>query len=1082
MKTLTNGSGSKLNKTSTSTTTPAAAPNYRTVKKLSRLSSVFEPLEARQMMSAVHHAAVVKAAKPVQPKPVKAAVVITAPTAMNISATSANTISLGWSDTGGNVAGYKLLRSINSGAYAQVAQVTGATTLTYTDNTASPHTSYSYKVEAYNGSTVTAAVTSATIKTPLAAPTGLAANTSGTTMVLKWTDNDSTATGYLVFRSTNGGSFAQLISLSGSTTKTYTDNTVSDGNVYSYQVQAIASGNNSLPSTIASAGTPIVAPSKLVATVNSSTWIHLAWTDNDPAATGYSVLRSTDGVHYTTISTLANGTANSFDDKTVSSLTNYYYEIQATTAKVTSAASGSANASTPLASPTWVMPAVIGTGSIQFSWADTDPNAKGYVILQAIGNGTFSPLTQLNSGTTTTWTDNGFTTNTQYSFEIEATNGSAASAPSAAVTVVTPLLAPTGLSANASSGTSVRLTWTDVDPNAKSYTILRSANGSAYQSIATVSGTTAASYTDSSASSGHSYAYEVVADAGSAQSAVSNAATVITPIAPPIGLNASASTGAVTSVILSWANQDPSTAGYNILRSTDNVNFTKIASLSGASTSTYTDNTATSAHVYYYEVQATNVYATSTVSNSAIVATPLLAPTGLTASSSGTNVSLAWTDKDPQATGYVVLRSTDGINYTHLAILNSSTAQSYTDTTVTTGQKYYYEVQATATGYTSPMSNTVNLTVPSTNPSPTPNSTVSITTRYSDELVVTATGSSDSIAVSQSGSMLSIVADGTTTTEPVPAAGLFVYTRGGNDSINIASTDTVATTVETIATSGVATITSAGSNVTVWEDSTDVFSGNGTVHNVHQFWGGVSFATGASLANPSDSGSVMTVTGSLWGTGPVAADVNQGEVGDCYFLSSLAAFAGVQPATLKQHAVDMGDGTYVVQYQLNNQPNYIRVSNQVPTAGYGQYLYARPGSDGDLWAVVMEKAFAAFRTGANTYNSINSGWMGEVYSDLGVANTAFEPSQMSASSFYTMVSNDLANGKEVTFGTSSSAPNLVSDHAYTLISASMVNGVATYVVRNPWGVQGDALENSQGYATLTFAQLEANFVDGCEAT
>jgi hypothetical protein len=56
----------------------------------------------------------------------------------------------------------------------------------------------------------------------------------------------------------------------------------------------------------------------------------------------------------------------------------------------------------------------------------------------------------------------------------------------------------------------------------------------------------------------------------------------------------------------------------------------------------------------------------------------------------------------------------------------------------------------------------------------------------------------------------------------------------------------------------------------------------------------------------------------------------------------------------------------------------------------------------------------------------------------------------------------------------------VGDHAYTLVSAYLDgSGVAHYVVRNPWGVSGDSLENSQGYATLTYSQMVANFTDGC---
>jgi hypothetical protein len=210
--------------------------------------------------------------------------------------------------------------------------------------------------------------------------------------------------------------------------------------------------------------------------------------------------------------------------------------------------------------------------------------------------------------------------------------------------------------------------------------------------------------------------------------------------------------------------------------------------------------------------------------------------------------------------------------------------------------------------------------------------------------------------------------------------------------------------------------------------------------------------------------------------------VNQGGVGDCYFLSSLAAFAGEKPSVLEQSAVDMGDGTYTVQFYNNqNKPVFVRVSNDISTGNYWGYAFARPGSTGDIWALVMEKAFADFRTGANTYASISSGWMGDVYAELGQANAYFVPSNYSESQLYTMLSNDLANGKAVTLGTYN-APDLVSGHAYTLVSCSVDgNGVTSYVVRNPWGVAGDSLENSQGYATLTYAQLTANFVDGCQA-
>jgi hypothetical protein len=69
----------------------------------------------------------------------------------------------------------------------------------------------------------------------------------------------------------------------------------------------------------------------------------------------------------------------------------------------------------------------------------------------------------------------------------------------------------------------------------------------------------------------------------------------------------------------------------------------------------------------------------------------------------------------------------------------------------------------------------------------------------------------------------------------------------------------------------------------------------------------------------------------------------------------------------------------------------------------------------------------------------------------------------------------------MTLGTPAHPPKLIGDHAYTLLGCSMVNGVPMFTVRNPWGVSGDSLENSQGIATLTFAQVVANFTGGAEA-
>jgi hypothetical protein len=545
---------------------------------------------------------------------------------------------------------------------------------------------------------------------------------------------------------------------------------------------------------------------------------------------------------------------------------------------------------------------------------------------------------------------------------------------------------------------------------------------------------------------------------------------------PKVGNGATALTATVApnnNYQLNWKG-DGIASGYMIMVS---INGSGYIGIGITSATNYLVTGLTVGPRYIFEVQAYGRNEVSNPSNAAAVSYPTPAtPAGFAVAVTGSVVSLSWSPA-ANATGYNVLRSSDGVTFTQLAHLALTSTVSYLDPTVVSGHTYYYEVKAFNLSGTSAPTKVTSVFVPA---APITNG-VTITTRFGDELVITANGADDSISVAEAGSTLDITADGQTFTDTVPLAGLFIYTRGGKDSISIANSVTAEATLETI--DGAATaITCAGTDVNAWIDSTDVYSGTGDVHRVSSFAGGVSKAQGASLVDPSDAGTVKNVNLSLFGTGPVIGDVNQGSVGDCYFMASLAAFADVKPSVLVDSAVDMGDGTYVVQFMNGNTPTYVRVNNAFSTGGFsGGFQYAFPGSNDTIWAAVFEKAFCYFRTGANTYASISGGWMSEVFSDLGVNNNSFAPSSYNASTFYTMVSTDLASGDAVTLATPNSPPNLVGDHAYGLLSASMVNGVPMFVVRNPWGVSGDSLENGQGQATLTFAQLAANFEDGTQA-
>jgi hypothetical protein len=354
------------------------------------------------------------------------------------------------------------------------------------------------------------------------------------------------------------------------------------------------------------------------------------------------------------------------------------------------------------------------------------------------------------------------------------------------------------------------------------------------------------------------------------------------------------------------------------------------------------------------------------------------------------------------------------------------------------------------------------------------NNSISVTTRYGGELVVTAAGTRDSINVSESGTTLTIIADGQVFVKPAPAEGLFVYTRGGSDTVYIGTSVATRTTVDSI-DAAPTTVYGWGGNNYVWADSTDTVIGWASTHKVASFAGGVSKALASSLPNPSDSGTTFTVHASLFGKNPIAADINQGAVGDCYYLASLASFANQKRTVILNSAVDLGDGTYAVEFYNSGTPEFVRVNNSFPVGGFNGYEFAQPGSNGSIWGPVMEKAFAYFRKGANTYSSIGYGSPSEAYSDLNQSSSWVNFTAMSDNTLYNTLSNDLASSKAVVLCTPSAPPQLVGDHCYSLIGTQTVGGVHEYIVRNPWGTSGDSLENSHGIAYLTYAEVEANF-------
>lgn len=247
--------------------------------------------------------------------------------------------------------------------------------------------------------------------------------------------------------------------------------------------------------------------------------------------------------------------------------------------------------------------------------------------------------------------------------------------------------------------TGATLNWTaSTSGSPTSYSIYRgtATDGEAVTPVAAVSGTTTA-FTDTGLTNGKTYFYNVAANNSvgvspdSNEVSVSPGSTTAAPAAPT-GLAAKPGNG---SIDLTW-NPSPGATSYSVFRGT--APGAEGATAIGTTTSDrFTDSALTNGTGYYYTVAASNTGGasaksaeTNTVPTAVVVAPPV--PFGVVITPASGQIHLQWTFEEP-ATSYRIYRGT-AAGAEGAVALATVTSSSYTDTTVTSGVTYYYEITA----------------------------------------------------------------------------------------------------------------------------------------------------------------------------------------------------------------------------------------------------------------------------------------------------------------------------------------------------------------------------------------------------
>ena len=234
---------------------------------------------------------------------------------------------------------------------------------------------------------------------------------------------------------------------------------------------------------------------------------------------------------------------------------------------------------------------------------------------------------------------------------------------------------------------------------------------------------------------------------------------------------------------------------------------------------------------------------------------------------------------------------------------------------------------------------------------------------------------------------------------------------------------------------------------------------------------------------PDTSYTYQYASGSLFQNGVSYQDVNQGSVGNCYFLAGLAATAFRTPSTIQNMFIDNGDNTYTVRFYNNGVADYVTVDRYLPTTSWGTFIYAHQSTSdwgkynsvtNELWVALAEKAYAQLnesgwigQDNTNSYAGISGGWEGAAIKQITGLNTTYK-----SLNFDSMVTA-FTSGKFMTVGSKDSgvAANVAANHAYTVVGYN--SSTQKFKLFNPWGVDNGS--SKSGILELSWSQLTASF-------
>ena len=587
-----------------------------------------------------------------------------APSGLSVSNTIAS-LTLKWNAVK-DATGYEIYRAGTDGKYSKITTVTSTS---YVDTNVKNNTQYSYKIKAYNAAGASAFSTAASLKKTQISVSNLKADATGNKVQLSWTGGVTGAEGYVIYRRTEGGSYAEIGRTSGNTYS----NTISAGIKYYYAV-AVYSGSRTEDKCPEVGVMYLAAPSGLSVS-NTIASLTLKW-NAVTGATGYEIYRAgTDG-KYSKITTV---TSTSYVDTSVKNNTQYLYKIKAYNTACASAFSTAASLKKTQISVSNLKADANGS-KVQLSWTGGVTGAEGYVIYRRTEGGSYAEIGRTSGNAYSDTISAGI----KYYYAVAVYSGSRTEDKCPEVGAM--YLAEPAVTGASNITSGVQVKWSQVT-GATGYIVYRKGAGKGWARIADIKEGSTVNYTDTTAASGTTYTYTVraynkdtMSDWNSTKSLMRISDTTLT-----------GASNITSGVQVKWS-QVTGATGYIVYRKGAGKGWARIADIKSGSTVSYTDKTAASSTTYTYTVRA---YNGNTMGDwHSAKSLMRISDTTLTGASNITSgVQVKWS-RVTGATGYIVYRKSASGSWGRIADIKSGSTVSYTDTTAASGTTYTYTVRA----------------------------------------------------------------------------------------------------------------------------------------------------------------------------------------------------------------------------------------------------------------------------------------------------------------------------------------------------------------------------------------------------